>query len=115
MFMAAIDRKSPPFGETEDFGRGKYHEVLKSSEYPDVLFKVARTEWHPDFIPGKYPLNDRKAVKENLDLLKGSFQEFLPPTQIVVGYNEKSEENVYVLQDRIEGKDLRYLEYSQVI
>jgi hypothetical protein len=110
-----------PFQNLEVFNEGKYHEVslpINGSEIndPNVVVKVARTEWPEQFGSGWYALNDIEGVAEDLKLLKdASFSEFIPPTQLVLGENQEKEKVVYVLQDRIFGSNLDELPFSEEV
>lgn len=103
-----------PFRGLEKFSEGKYHEVALPVDDPDLVVKIAKTEWTEEGKPGWYHLNDLEGVSEDLKLLKAaSFSEFIPPTNLVVGENPDGEKVVYIAQDRIVGEDLDKSRYSE--
>lgn len=104
-----------PFQKLEKRGEGKYSEVKIPINDPDVVVKVARTNWQWGASKGDHPLAYPDRIKADLDILKENFGEYVPDSQLVIGKNERGEKTVYIIQDRIKGSNLAYLKYDSHI
>jgi hypothetical protein len=101
-----------PFSGLVDYAGGKYFDAKIPVNDPDLVVKEALVKWRESLSPGTHNLNDFEQIKKDLSELKENFGEFMPQTQLVLGKNEKGEIVTYIIQERIEGKNLTELPFS---
>src|SRR3989344_3316869 len=108
-----VTKNEVPFVDLADFSEGKYSIAKISEKYPDLIVKETRTKWREGASSGKSPLNNHERIIEDTKLVVDNFGTFIPKTQLVKGKNEKGEIVIYTIQEKVVGKRLDELEYSE--
>jgi len=113
----AVKRESneTPFIDLRDFTEGKYSTVKLSRIYPDFVVKEGRTKWREEDTPGTHPLGNEERISQDTKAIVENFGEFIPKTQLVKGKNEKGEVVIYIIQEKVSGKHLSEIQYSEKI
>ncbi len=109
-------RNEVPFAGLSPTGKkGKYFELKRLAQEPDVVVKEARTKWGFFDTEGVHPLNDLERIKADLAIVKDNFAEFIPETNLVVGKNEKGKKVVYIVQHKIHGQELKKIKGNEKV
>jgi hypothetical protein len=103
-----------PFKDLEAFSDGGKYSVIKFvSTHPEYLVKEGRTKWKDETSPGMHPLNDHERIIQDTQAIEKNFREYFPRTQLVEGKNKEGENIIYIIQEKVTGKYLDELEYSE--